>query len=74
MNICNKLKQTSTNNVLPMEINIVFGINTNSSSAGRRESTDLDILSDFTPSPPQKIFFLILEIASELATWNSKRS
>ena len=40
----NKSKQTSTNNVLPMEIYIMFGINSNSSSADRREGNNLDAL------------------------------
>ena len=43
----NKSKPRSTNNVLPMEINIIFRINTNSFLADRREGTDLDTLSDF---------------------------
>ena len=43
-NMYNKSKQTSTNNVLPMEIYIMFGINSNSSSADRREGTNLDAL------------------------------
>ena len=46
-------------NALLMEINIIFGINTNSSSADSRESTNLNSLSDFT-----KKLLLILEIAS----------
>ena len=46
-------KQTSTNNVLLMKVNIVFKVNTNSPSADRRESTNLDTLSDFT----KKIIF-----------------
>ena len=64
----NKSKQTSTNNVLPMEIYIIFGINSNSSSADRREGTNLDAFSDFT-----KNCFLILEIASQLAVWQFKQ-
>ena len=36
-----------------MEVNIVFKVNTNSPSADRRESTNLDTLSDFT----KKIIF-----------------
>ena len=43
-------KQSSSNNVLPMEINIVFEINTNSPSANRRESPNLNTFSDFTKS------------------------
>ena len=38
----NKLNQTSTNNVFPVEVNIIFGINTNSSSADRKECSDLN--------------------------------
>ena len=41
MNIYIKSKQTSTNNVLPIEINIIFKIY--SSSADRTEETGLDI-------------------------------
>ena len=48
MNIHNNSKQTTTNNALPIEMNLVFGINTNSCSADRKEGTDLDTLSDFT--------------------------
>ena len=45
--IYNKTKEASTNNVLYMEIDIMFGINTNNSSANRREGTDLDTPLDF---------------------------
>ena len=48
MDIHNNSKQTTTNNALPMEMNHVFIINTNSSSADRKEGTDLNTLSDFT--------------------------
>ena len=34
--------------MLPMEINIIFRINSNSSSADRGEGTDPDTISDFT--------------------------
>ena len=34
--------------MLPMEVNIILGIKTNSSSADRGEGTDLEILLDFT--------------------------
>ena len=45
--IYNKTKEASTNNVLYMEIDIMFGINTNNSSANRREGIDLDTPSEF---------------------------
>ena len=48
MNIYNKLKHTSTGNVLPMEIDIMFEINANSFLTDKREGTDLDTLSHFT--------------------------
>ena len=58
-------KQSSSNNVLPMEINIVFEINTNSPSANRRESTNLNTFSDFT----KRIIFIFRNscLASYLA-------
>ena len=56
---------TSTNNVLPMEINIIFGINTNNSSAERKDGCYLDTLSDFA----KKIIFAF--IASYLAIQGS---
>ena len=61
MNTYNSSKLTSTNNVLPMEINIIFGINTNNSSAERKDGCYLDTLSDFA----KKIIFDF--IASYLA-------
>ena len=49
LNEYNKLKQTSANNVLAIEINIMLGININSSSsADGREGTNLDTPSEFT--------------------------
>lgn len=54
-----KSKQTSTNNVLPMDINIIFRIKTNGFSADRREGTDFNNLSDNI-----KKIFLILEVAT----------
>ena len=56
MNIYNKSKQTSTNDALRMDVNIILWTNTNSSSSDRKEGTDLDTLSDFTKKN------LILEI------------
>ena len=61
MNIYNKSKQTSTNSVLPMEINIIFGIITNRSSTGRREDTDPDIYSDFA----KKIIFGFKDLVTQ---------
>ena len=49
-----------------MEINIVFGINTNSYSADERECTDVDALSDFT----KNIIFGFRN--SQQATWQFK--
>ena len=48
MNIYKKSKQASTKNVLPMEMNVIFRINTNRFLADRREGTDFDTLSCFT--------------------------
>ena len=48
MNIYNNSKQAITKNVLPMEINMIFRINSNSFLADRREGTDFDTLSYFT--------------------------
>ena len=59
INIYNNFIQTSTNNVLPVEIYIMFQIKTNSCSADRREGTELDTLSDVTEQ-----IFLILRAAS----------
>ena len=47
MNIYKKSKHASTNNGLPKEINVIFGINVNNSSAERKDSTSLDTVSDF---------------------------
>ena len=44
----NKSKKTNTNNLLLMEVNIIFRINTNSSSADRKEGTNLLTIPDFT--------------------------
>ena len=40
-------KNVLTNNMLPMEIKIIFEIKTNIPSADRREASNLDTLSDF---------------------------
>ena len=46
MNIYKKSKHASTNDGLPKEIKFMFGINVNSSSAERKDSTNLDTVSD----------------------------
>ena len=50
-----------------MDINVISGINTNSSSVDNREGTDLNTVSDFTKK-------IILDFINSKLPGNSKRS